>query len=134
MNDNIDKDEIRRAIDRLQVEHPCHFAFDATKFDSTDNVDVVKRAIDNVMKSIRDDADIHIICEMAKLYLDGVKPTIERPHGKWDRGFCSACGKRSLRTTQTGEIFGIEHTPFCKNCGADMRTKDGQICETMMGW
>lgn len=58
----------------------------------------------------------------------------ERPHGKWDRGFCSACGKRSLRTTQTGEIFGIEHTPFCKNCGADMRTKDGKICETMMGW
>lgn len=87
MNDNIDKNEIRRAIDKLQTEHPCHFAFDATKFDSADSIDVVKRVIDNVMESIWDDADIHIICEMAKLYLDGVKPTVERPverpHGKW---------------------------------------------------
>jgi len=76
MNDNINKDEIRRAIDRLQVEHPCHFAFDATKYDSTDSVDVVKRVIDNIMDQLRDDADIHIICEMAKLYLDGVRPMV----------------------------------------------------------
>lgn len=76
-----------------------------------------------------------VVYGMAKaLYLVKSAQTIERPHGKWDRGFCSVCGERSLRTTQTGEIFGIEHTPFCKNCGADMRTKDGQICETMMGW
>lgn len=83
MSDNVDKDEIKRNIDRLQAEHPCHFAFDATKFDSEDNVDVVKRAIDSVMESIRDDADIHIICEFAKLYLDGVKPTLERPREEW---------------------------------------------------
>lgn len=82
MTDNVDKDEIRRAIDRLQTEHPCHFAFDAIKFDSTDSIDVVKRVIDNVMESIRDDADIHIICEFAKLYLEGVKPMI-KPKQMW---------------------------------------------------
>lgn len=134
MSDNIDKDEIRRAIDRLQAEHPAHFTFDVTLFDDNTVFNEMQRAIDVIAKKCTDDNDIHIICEMAKLYLDGVKPTIERPHGKWDRGFCSVCGERSLRTTQTGEIFGIEHTPFCKNCGADMRTKDGQICETMQGW
>lgn len=115
MTDNIDKDEIRKAIDRLQVEHPCHFYFDATTFESTDNIDVVKRVIDNIMERIRDDADIHIICEMAKLYLDGVKPTVERPRGEWKRwtdefSICSNC-----RT-----IYGFEHY-FCPNCGADMR-------------
>lgn len=40
--------------------------------------------------------------------------------GEWDRGFCSVCGKRSLIILQNGEIAGIDHTPFCKNCGAKM--------------
>ena len=49
-----------------------------------------------------------------------------RPQGKWyHSGECPICHKRSLRTTPTGDIIGIDLTDFCKNCGADLRgTKD----------
>ena len=135
MIDNIDKDEIRKAIDRLQVEHPCHFAFDATKFDSTDTIDVITKVIDNVMESIRDDADIHIICEMAKLYLDGVKPTIEdRPHGEWiENPKYNRRGKRFFNCSvchygEKGEIIceisDSKIPNFCPNCGAKMKGGD----------
>lgn len=40
--------------------------------------------------------------------------------GNCDRGFCSVCGKRSLIVLPNGEIAGLDHTPFCKNCGAKM--------------
>lgn len=131
MNDNIDKNEIRRAIDKLQTEHPCHFAFDATKFDSADSIDVVKRVIDNVMESIRDDADIHIICEMAKLYLDGVKPTVERPverpHGEWETAYLDhvSFGARPKVIYCSNCNSVVSHkSNFCEECGADMREEE----------
>lgn len=44
-----------------------------------------------------------------------------RPHGKWHHsGECSACHKRSYKTTPLGDIIGLDFTDFCKNCGAKM--------------
>ena len=85
MSDNIDKDEIRKAIDRLQLEHPVHFAFDATRIVEPSLAKTVQDDIDRVAKSLAKDESIHIICEMAKLYLDGVKPTVEpkKSRGEW---------------------------------------------------
>lgn len=124
MNDNIDKVEIRRAIDRLQTEHPCHFDFNATVFDSMKSVDIIKKAIDAVSNKCQEDADIHIICEMAKLYLDGVKPTIKRPHGEW--------GKWVISEVRCPECLGYFDTDCyvkgeldkCPSCGA--RMKEGE--------
>ena len=82
MTDNIDKGEIRKAIDRLQAEHPCHFTFDVTLFNHDADFGVIQRAIDMVAKKCQDDADIHIICEMAKLYLEGVRPMV-KPKQEW---------------------------------------------------
>ena len=59
-----------------------------------------------------------------KGYADARKK-YERPHGSWHHsGECSVCKNRSLRTTPTGDIIGIDFTDFCKNCGADMREED----------
>jgi hypothetical protein len=76
MNDKIEKEGIRRAIDRFQKEHPCHFTFDVTLFDNGTDFTGIQRAIDMVAKKCQEDADIHIICEMAKLYLEGVRPMV----------------------------------------------------------
>ena len=115
----ISKEEIRKAIDRLQDEHPCYFTYDPTRMDSLESADVLKRAVDTVSQRMNEDSEIHVICEFAKLYLDGARPVIERPHGKWiDTGEaigddveakCSICGE---------ELFWYAN--YCPNCGSRM--------------
>ena len=122
---DINKDEIRKAIDRLQDEHPCHFAYNPTTFESMENVNSLSHAIDMVAKRMGEDSEINIICEFAKLYLDGVKPTVYRPHGEWivqrnKQGLhiysvCSNCNVPYLDT---------DFPNFCPNCGARMKEGD----------
>ena len=82
MNDNIDKDEIRRAIDRLQIEHPCGIAYDPTAFVSMEAVNTIKECVDKIARRMMEDTEINIICEFAKLYLEGARPTI-LPKREW---------------------------------------------------
>ena len=84
MNDNIDKDEIRKAIDRLQIEHPCNIAYDPIAFVNMEAVNTIKGCIDQLAKRMVEDTEINIICEFAKLYLEGAKPTVDRPRGEWE--------------------------------------------------
>lgn len=59
--------------------------------------------------------------DLAILALEGRN----KPRGTWHHsGECTVCKKRSLRTTPTGDIIGIDFTDFCKNCGADMRPQE----------
>lgn len=135
MNDNIDKNEIRRAIDRLQAEHPCGIAYDPTAFVNMEAVNTIKKCVDKIARRMMEDTEINVICEFAKLYLDGVRPAIERPHGEWiheeeydylDENVvehfhikCSNCGFLH-------DCFDC-HTAqynFCPNCGARMETGD----------
>ena len=126
----INKDEIRKAIDKLQAEHPCHLDYYPTTFESMENVNSLSHAIDMVAKRMDEDSEINIICELAKLYLEGVRPTVEPKQGEWiqqykddggwhDMGYfynmykCSNCGSN-----------GTNRFNFCPNCGADMR-KEG---------
>ena len=132
MNDNIDKNEIRRAIDRLQAEHPCGIAYDLTAFVNMEAVNTIKECVDKIARRMMEDTEINIICEFAKLYLDGVRPAIERPHGKWifeegdgktccDGWGCSFCG----RTFHTKVPYFAEFL-FCPNCGAKMEAGDSE--------
>lgn len=123
----INKDEIRKAIDRLQIEHPAHFTFDVTLFDNGTDFTAMQRAIDMVAKKSQDDADINIICEFAKLYLEGVKPTIDRPYGEWiyknGKYWCSSCGDKAIYHSHFQAP--LPHlTNFCPACGAKM-VKEG---------
>ena len=82
MNDNIDKNEIRKAIDRLQAEHPCGIAYDPATFVNMEAVNTIKGCVDKIARRMMEDTEINIICEFAKLYLDGVRPEIRR-YGEW---------------------------------------------------
>ena len=120
MRDPIDREQIRKAIDRIQAEHPCHFTFDVTLFDRDTDFSAINRAIDIVAKKCQDDAEINIICEFAKLYLEGVRPTVEPKQGEWkpheyDRNWvvCSLCG-----------VYVDMCYNFCPNCGARMKEGD----------
>ena len=129
MSDNIDKDGIRRAIDRLQEEHPAHFTFDVTLFDNGTDFTGIQRAIDMVAKKCQDDADINIICEMAKLYLEGVKPTVTRPRGTWTEEFDESANpffQRRWRCSACNDYNYYGRADFCPCCGADMREGDAK--------
>lgn len=113
MTDNIEKEGIRRAIDRFQKEHPCHLTFDVTLFNHDTDFGVIQRAIDMVAKKCQDDADIHIICEMAKLYLEGVRPMV-KPKQEW-----IPCSERLpekngvyLVTGENGHVFEYDYSDF----------------------
>lgn len=82
MNDNIDKNEIRMAIDRLQAEHPCGIAYDPTAFVNMEAVNTIKECVDKIARRMMEDTEINIICEFAKLYLDGARPTV-MPKREW---------------------------------------------------
>ena len=129
MTDNIDKDEIRRAIDRLQIEHPCNIAYDPIAFANMEAVNTIQRCIDQIAKRMAEDTEINIICEMAKLYLEGVKPTTERPHGEWieskertEHFYCSECVQQG-KYGNWRELFDFKYN-FCPNCGSRMNGGD----------
>ena len=129
----INKDEIRKAIDKLQAEHPCHLDYYPTTFESMENVNSLSHAIDMVAKRMDEDSEINIICELAKLYLEGVRPTVEPKQGEWIRHIlsieCSVCKEKFFCSDKEENCQDYEpcndfNFNFCPNCGADMRVKD----------
>ncbi len=127
MNDNIDKNEIRRAIDRLQAEHPCGIAYDPTAFVNMEAVNTIKECVDKIARCMMEDTEINIICEFAKLYLEGVRPTIERPHSEWLPMITKDdYGEQVLgyKCKRCGWLKPHDKMPFCENCGAKMEAGD----------
>lgn len=82
----ITNEEARKAIEKYQKEHPLHFGtmIDVTAISSKEEADIVSQTIENISKKVAQDTDIWCICEMAKMYMQGVKPVYPvRPQGKW---------------------------------------------------
>lgn len=67
---------IRDAITKYQQAHPLPFnsIVDCTRIGSFESVDLIKSVVDKYIKQAEKDSDIYVICEMARLYLDGVRP------------------------------------------------------------
>ena len=119
-------EELKNAIEKYQEKHPLHFGamLDVTEVSSKEDADIISQAIERISKEVSKDTDLWCICEMAKLYMQGVKPVYHvRPHGEWIPNYksqfinpgrhCSLCGK----CVQFSENF-------CPQCGADMRGDD----------
>lgn len=119
----ITNEEARQAIEKYQKEHPVPFpcnTVDVTAISSKEGADIITQTIEKISKQIDKDTELWCICEMAKMYMQGVRPVYPvRPHGKWEYktitddyrvyGRCSNCLQRKR----------IDN--YCPNCGADMR-------------
>ena len=103
---------------------------DVTAISSKAGAEIISRTVEEISKKIEEDTDLWCICEMAKMYMRGVKPVYPvRQKGKWiliddiddpddqlNRHKCSECGR--IIKVYKGET--LADYPFC-HCGADMR-------------
>ena len=112
--------EIRRAIEKYQKEHPLHFGqmIDVTAIDSKEGADIISQTVEEISKKVAEDTELWCICEMAKMYMRGVKPVYPvRPQGEWipehDWVHCFPCGHEQNYPSN-----------YCPNCGAEMRKGD----------
>ena len=117
----ITRAEVIKAIEKYQKEHPLHFGtmIDVTAISSKEGADVISQTIEKISKKVDEDTDLWCICEMAKMYMQGVRPVYPvRSEGKWithQTGLllweeCNQCHS----------VVGTVGMNFCPNCGADM--------------
>ncbi|MBQ1572312.1 MAG: hypothetical protein IIZ78_14385, partial [Clostridiales bacterium] len=84
----ITNEETIKAIEKYQKEHPLHFGtmIDVTAVSSKEGADIISQTIEKISKKVDQDTDIWCICEMAKMYMQGVKPVYPvRPQGEFSR-------------------------------------------------
>lgn len=118
----ITNEEVRKAIEKYQEQHPLPFGtmMDVTVISSKEGADIISQTIERISKKIDEDTELWCICEMAKMYMQGVRPVYPvRNTGKWKLHgmiyYCSECGK---------EYDEWNCGNFCGNCGADMRGEE----------
>ena len=114
-------EEYKRSIEKYQKEHPLPFGtmLDVTAISSKEGADIISQTIDRISKKMEEDTELWCICEMAKMYMQGVRPVYPvRRTGQWELHgmiyYCSECGHEC----------GESGDNFCGNCGADMRGDD----------
>lgn len=126
-------EEIREALEKYQKEHPLHFdpMMDVTAINSKEGVDVINNLIEQVSKKVEEDTELWAICEMAKMYMQGVRPVypVKRP-GEWElrgeRYYCSECGEEAINLESEPDVYSSSYclTNYCPNCGADMKGEE----------
>ena len=82
----ITNEEARKAIEKYQEKHPLPFGamIDVTAISSKEGADLISQTIEKISKQIDEDTELWCICEMAKMYMQGVRPVYsERPRGEW---------------------------------------------------
>lgn len=118
-------EQIRQAIDSLQKIHPCNGVFDVTKIDNENGVDAIKNVIDKYIEKAMKDTEIYLICEMAKQYLNGARPTYERPTGEWIKADIVTFGSLYdlIYKCSICNCHKNGKTNYCPNCGAKMKSE-----------
>lgn len=73
---NFTDEEIRKAIDKYQKEHRPYFGamLDVTTISSKEGADIIAQTIERVNEKVEEDTELWCICEMAKMYMQGVRP------------------------------------------------------------
>lgn len=130
----ITNEEARKAIEKYQKEHPLPFGtIDVTAISSKEGADIISQTIEKISKQIDKDTELWCICEMAKMYMQGVRPVYPvRPQGKWIITSEDADGIHHIKCPFCKYEKGSEFEPyiivvfdklpyFCENCGAYMR-------------
>lgn len=126
-------EEARNAIEKYQKEHRLPFdpIMDVTAISSEEGVNIVSQQIEKISKKVEEDTDLWCICQMAKMYMQGVRPVypVKRP-GEWKlrdkKYYCSECGEEAINLESEPDVYGHNYclTKFCPNCGTDMRGEE----------
>ena len=133
---NFTRKQIAEAIDKYQTEHRLYVpaTYDVTTLKGKESADRLTEEINKIVEKVNKDTDFYLICEMAKMYMQGVVPhyDVERDKGEWECArigninyiTCSHC-KEQFETENTLELWQSEYR-FCHRCGADMRGNDNE--------
>ena len=103
-------------VERIQAEQDKHMSFKVTGVIPTVdrqkieyNLDPIDSALDVFIRKVTEDTDMYIICEIAKMYIESLRPA------EWieDSGniACSHCHT----------IWLYRKTDYCPNCGRRMK-------------
>lgn len=120
-------EETRKLIEKYQKEHPLHFGMmmDVTAISSKEGVDIISQTIERVSKKVDEDTELWCICEMAKMYMQGVRPVYPvRPKAKWIR-----LGSESFYCSNCDNLRNV-HDYYCEHCGSEMFDDNGNIIIT----
>lgn len=134
----ITNEEARKAIEKYQEKHPLPFGtmLDVMAISSKEGADIISQTIERISKKIDEDTELWCICEMAKMYMQGVRPVYPvRNIGKWKCFIGSAYYGVDEDNEPIWRERKIYHCPFCNrrtvikenycpNCGADMRGEE----------
>ena len=120
---NFTREQIAEAIDKYQDEHRLYApaTYDVTSLKGKESADKITEEINKIVAKVNKDTEMWLICEMAKMYMQGVVPHYEvRNKGEWELTedemfvFCPFCHK----TEYTRPIDASWH--FCPECGAEL--------------
>ena len=103
-------------IERIQAEQDKHMSFAVSGViptvkpeDVERNLEAIDDALDAYIRKVVEDTDMYIICELAKMYVESLRPA------EWieDSGniACSHCHT----------IWLYRRTDYCPNCGRRMK-------------
>ena len=125
---NFTRKQIAEAIDKYQDEHPLYMpvTYDVTNLKDKESADTITEEINKIVAKVDEDTEMWLICEMAKMYMQGVVPHYEgRNKGEWievtrrisyieksTHWECSICREPDRKDGKS---------KFCCECGAIMR-------------
>lgn len=74
MTKQFERDQIAKAIEKYQSEHPMPIAaFDVSTLKDEETCDIIKKTVNRIMQQMEKDSETYIIYEMAKAYLEGAQ-------------------------------------------------------------
>ena len=124
---NFTREQIAKAIDKYQTEHPLFapMMYDVTSLPDIESADCITNEIRKYQDKIAEDTEMWLICEMAKMYMQGVVPhyAVERK-GHWIEDTDEHDRYRYFKCDVCNGLTKYHTTNFCPNCGADMRGND----------
>jgi len=111
--------EIRKAIEKYQKNHPLPFGtmVDVTAISSKEGADIISQTIEKISKKVEEDTDLWCICEMAKMYMQGVKPVYSVEHEQvadWLTHYDSICTIIADYKAEIAEAEG--ESAFTREC------------------
>lgn len=119
---NFTRKQIAEAIDKYQTEHPLFMpmVYDVTSLPDIESADFITKEIQKYQDKIAEETTMHLICEMAKMYMQGVVPHYEvRRTGKWIM-ITETDGFMHSKCDQCNQFNDWGDVPFCPWCGAKM--------------